>query len=205
MIYGYDENGKKIHINDYEKGMKVFCPDGHELIGKKGKIRKHHFAHKSKRDCKYGNNMGTWHAKEQARIKDEYLEVRMGHHIADVYTAQGLVVEYQNSIMNVDTIRERESFYGNMIWIFHVKMMGFSTISKSGDRIKLKQTSGSKFWQSATKRSFLDQGKRGLLEVLSKRGQTFECKIWSIEDFDNTFLKGCVKDDANMRKFKHKY
>lgn len=205
MIYAYDKLGKRIHIDDYDKTFKVFCPDGHELIGKKGLIRKHHFAHKSTSKCKHTTNKGSWHTAEQARIKDEYLEVRIGHHIADVYTAQGLVVEYQNSVMDIKTMRERESFYGNMIWVFHVRMMGFETLSKTGSTIKLKQTSGSKYWQEAKKRHFLDQGKQGLLEVLSKRGQVFTCKIWSIKDFDNTFLKGIVKDKANMRLFKHKY
>lgn len=38
-------------------------------------------------------------------------------HVADVRTARGMVIEFQNSAMSVEELRARESFYGRMIWI----------------------------------------------------------------------------------------
>jgi peptidoglycan hydrolase CwlO-like protein len=38
-------------------------------------------------------------------------------HFADVRTDKGLVIEFQNSPITPPTIRQRETFYGNMIWV----------------------------------------------------------------------------------------
>lgn len=38
-------------------------------------------------------------------------------HIADVKTPKGVVLEFQNSPMDLQEMRSRESFYRNMVWI----------------------------------------------------------------------------------------
>ena len=42
-------------------------------------------------------------------------------HRADIRLPSGLVIELQHSSIATNDIKERESFYGNMIWVFDVK------------------------------------------------------------------------------------
>ena len=53
-------------------------------------------------------------------------------HIADVKTKDGIVVELQNSPMDLDEMRSREKFYGRMVWIVNsTKFMNqFHPLSK---------------------------------------------------------------------------
>lgn len=50
-------------------------------------------------------------------MSDEYGE----RHAADVKTDQGLVIEFQNSSISPSTIRIREEYYGNMIWVINAE------------------------------------------------------------------------------------
>jgi hypothetical protein len=45
----------------------------------------------------------------------------MKPHRADIVATDGTIVELQHSSINVDTIREREAFYGDMVWIFDAR------------------------------------------------------------------------------------
>lgn len=49
LPFAKKDNGELVYISDLKRGEKVYCPycDG-QLIGKKGKIIQHHFAHKEK-------------------------------------------------------------------------------------------------------------------------------------------------------------
>lgn len=42
----------------------------------------------------------------------------MGLHRADVRTPSGTVVEFQHSPITLETIQERETFYGDLMWVF---------------------------------------------------------------------------------------
>jgi competence protein CoiA len=42
-------------------------------------------------------------------------------HRADIVTWKGTVIELQHSSISVDSIEEREAFYGQMIWLFDVR------------------------------------------------------------------------------------
>ena len=48
LLYGLDENGNKVFIDDIKDGQICFCPSCNcPLILKRGKVRVHHFAHHS--------------------------------------------------------------------------------------------------------------------------------------------------------------
>lgn len=90
-----------------------------------GSINKPHFRHVSKEHCDtWSEGITKWHLDWQAQFKEEFREViitkNAEKHIADVKTTNGTVIEFQNSFISPDDIRIRESFYGNMIWVFNV-------------------------------------------------------------------------------------
>ena len=64
LVNAIDEDGKRVHIADVVKGDgRVYrCPSsvcGHQvLIPRKGEIRRHHFAHKSGKNCEWAIDAG---------------------------------------------------------------------------------------------------------------------------------------------------
>lgn len=72
-------NGQKISIKDFRKDVHLDprCPMGHEVIGKKGTQKIHHFAHKADQGCDpFREGMTNWHAQWQSIVADQFnLEV----------------------------------------------------------------------------------------------------------------------------------
>jgi hypothetical protein len=114
-----------IHIDNYTNDMKgnIFCKGCNSIvIAKKGTIKIHHFAHKDKIcDLWKTTPMTEWHRNWQKLCKPEFLEVRIEKnnvfHIADIKTPNDLVIEIQHSNLSYTDVKNRESFYDNMIWI----------------------------------------------------------------------------------------
>ena len=102
------------------KGLKGACPlCNSEVIAKCGEIVTHHWAHRSFDDCDtWAEPMTDWHTRWQARFAIEYREVIVGNHIADVKLRNGRVIEFQHSGISPAEIRDREDFYGDMVWVF---------------------------------------------------------------------------------------
>jgi len=82
-------------------------------------------------------------------------------HIADVRCTYGTVIEFQNSPLSPKSIREREEFYGNMVWVLNGE-----TIAKN---IYLKERDGyysfgwdwfPKSWKGVTKPIYIDMQKK---------------------------------------------
>lgn len=123
VTYGY-RNGNKVHINDAERFSNEYIDSrGKSLVVKKGETKTHHFAYKHENDADpwQRGKMTEWHRKWQDMCYKECVEVRMGkpvEHIADIKTPKGLVVELQHSSISADDIREREAFYGKMVWLW---------------------------------------------------------------------------------------
>lgn len=127
--YAYSE-GVRISIAEYDKetNPNITCSLGHKLVAKKGNIMVHHFAHYPGEKCDpWRQGMTNWHHQWQRIIKDkDCLEVVMkdadNHHIADIVSIRKdqkpLVIEIQHSPIKADVIKERDKFYGNMIWLF---------------------------------------------------------------------------------------
>jgi len=105
--------------------LKGTCPAcGKETVSKCGKILIWHWAHKPVRHCDpWWEGETDWHRQWKGWFAPEHQEVihfdpQTGEkHIADVKTKDGVVIELQNSPMDLDELRSREQFYGRMVWI----------------------------------------------------------------------------------------
>ncbi len=106
-------------------GAKGTCPScGSELIAKCGKIKIHHWAHKGTRNCDpWWENETEWHRSWKNSFPVEWQELPLPDeqtgkkHIADVRTSDGLVIEFQNSPIDLQERTTREKFYKDMVWV----------------------------------------------------------------------------------------
>lgn len=101
-----------------ERGITACCPTcGAPLQPKCGEIVKWHWAHHGG-DCDpWHENETLWHLNWKRLFPDEWQEVILPPHRADIRTPR-MVIELQHSAISPAEIREREAFYGDMIWIF---------------------------------------------------------------------------------------
>lgn len=102
------------------------CACGNPTVAKCGEKILWHWAHVSRKMCdKWWENETAWHRRWKSYFPDEFQEIvhfdeATGEkHIADVKTANGMVIEFQNSPMSPQEMRSREEFYGKMIWILN--------------------------------------------------------------------------------------
>jgi len=123
MEFGLDENGNR--IRPAISGQRAKCPlcDG-VLISKCGEIYIKHWQHKSNKDCdSWWEHETQWHRDWKNKFPDDWKEViieRDGEkHIADIKTKNRTIIEFQNSSISSSTIRTRENFYGDMIWVIN--------------------------------------------------------------------------------------
>jgi competence protein CoiA len=105
------------------------CPGcGKETISKCGRVVIWHWAHQPVRHCDpWWEGETEWHRMWKNYFTSEEQEVvhrdsKTGEiHIADVKTKDGYVIELQNSPLEIDELRSRETFYDKMIWIVNGK------------------------------------------------------------------------------------
>jgi len=123
MQFSLDQNNRKIRPSF--SGQRAICPlcNG-QVIGKCGEIYVWHWQHYQDRNCDPWKEHETdWHRRWKAKFPQEWQEVVIEiydkKHIADVKTAKGVVIEFQNSPISTATIREREEFYEKMIWVIN--------------------------------------------------------------------------------------
>jgi len=128
MRFAKNENGQKIEV-EYS-GQRAICYCCHsEVIGRDGPFRIKHWYHKNIKDCdSWYESITQWHIDWQNQYPKECQEVEMidsidgTKHRADVRLNNGLVIEVQNSQINIDEIEQREKFYnsnGNLYWILN--------------------------------------------------------------------------------------
>lgn len=105
-------------------GLRGYCPFcNFEVYSRCGEINIKHWAHEKDKACEgWYEPESDWHRKWKKHFPKENVEciIKKGDvkHIADVQTAQGIVIELQNSTIQSNIITRRESFYGsNMVWI----------------------------------------------------------------------------------------
>jgi competence CoiA-like predicted nuclease len=202
---------KRLHINDYDKKLhkgRIKCPEGHDVVGKKGEKVVWHYAHTKGVACESSREMGPWHRWWQDRVEPDCLEIRMKRdgklHIADMVNGDDCIVEFQKSVVKPEIIREREAFYGNMIWIFCCVDFVTKIVSQKGRFMKLKITQGSRYFLEARKKTFLDFDRRGVLELIEvgstrKTNTTLYVRIWTMGEFDDVYMRGCLKEKATSR------
>lgn len=107
-------------------GWRGCCPQcGAEVLSKCGEQVTWHWAHKSA-DCdQWSEGESAWHQGWKSYFPEQWQEVTMGDHRADLRTPLG-VIELQNSPITPATIREREAFYGRMVWIVNAERWDLS-------------------------------------------------------------------------------
>ncbi len=115
-------NGQKMEPQPGLKGTCTYCQ--RNMTAKCGPVRIWHWAHKSKCSCDpWWENETDWHRTWKNHFPTEWQEIihidsATGEkHIADIKTANGLVVEFQHSAIQPTEIQSREVFYKNMVWV----------------------------------------------------------------------------------------
>lgn len=169
MIYGVIKSEKVLP----KPGLKALCPEClNEVRPKRGEINVWHWAHVVK-ECSYAWKLETaWHVGWKSKFKPEFCEIKIFNHRADVRLPNGVVIEFQNSSISPEEIRDREACYKNLIWVINAEEFaknfnfkekeGYWTFSWAWAR---------KTFQHFTKRVFIDFC-GGLFEIrkLYKRG-----------------------------------
>lgn len=147
-------NGQKCRPFKQGRGTCPTC--GGAVIAKCGSIKAHHWAHESVDDCDpWSEHVGPWHLSWQDPVQDEFVEVTIAPHRADIRNSAGTVIELQHSSLSPEDIARREAFYGDMVWVFEATQR-FAAMP-SGDRVffSLERTEHIKTCQ---KKVFLDCG-----------------------------------------------
>lgn len=125
MQHAIDIKGEKIKPS--YSGQTAFCDFCKEkVIGKCGKIYIWHWQHVHNANCDLWKEGETdWHRAWKNKFPFEWQEkiiVKNGEkHIADIFTTNGIVIEFQNSMISSSTIAERERFYQKMIWVINAQ------------------------------------------------------------------------------------
>ena len=134
-----------------------------------GEIVTHYWRHDSLADCDpWSEGITQWHLNWQDLVAEEFREVPLPTlpekpiHRADIRTAAGKIIEFQHSFLSPEEIREREHFYGNMVWVFDATNNRFAALP-SGDRVFFSLNT-TKHIQVCQKPVFLDFG-RFIVEV----------------------------------------
>ena len=117
MMFANAPDGERVLA---KPGITGECPAcGSECMPKCGEIVVWHWAHIARSECDPWAERDTiWHWAWQESVPRARQEVVMRNHRADLVTASGHVVELQHSPISPAEIREREDFYGQMIWLF---------------------------------------------------------------------------------------
>lgn len=116
MLYALDPVATRVTAAPGRIGQ---CPGcGASLIPKCGELVAWHWAHRGHRDCDpWWEPECAWHLDWKRHFPAKMVEVPMGPHRADVRLRWG-VIEFQHSAISAPEIRERETFYRRMVWVF---------------------------------------------------------------------------------------
>lgn len=125
MRYAQSENNQRIEVEF--SGQRAKCGICKSVvIGKKGEYKKKHWAHKRNKDCDHWYEPITdWHLTWQnyfpEKNREKIITKNGKSHRADLQLDNKMVIEVQNSPINIENISSREEFYGenNMIWILN--------------------------------------------------------------------------------------
>ncbi len=122
MKYALHKNQRITPTKDIKDAVCPVC--GELVIPKCGKIKMHHWAHKTSQNCDpWWENETEWHRKWKEHFPEDFQEYLMidsntgEKHIADIRTDNGFVIEFQHSSIKSEEKKARESFYKNMVWI----------------------------------------------------------------------------------------
>jgi len=98
---------------------RAICPTcDAEVVGKVGSVIAPHWAHLRGRDCDdWHSEEGEWHREWKGRFPEHCREFVMKPHRADVRLPNSQVIEFQSKGLSPAEFREREKFYGRLVWV----------------------------------------------------------------------------------------
>jgi len=118
-------NGEKVEAKPGTTGVCPLCD--RSVFSKCGEINVWHWAHHRDQSCDNWYEPETeWHKNWKLAFGKELSEIVISkegvRHIADIQTKENVIIELQNSTIQIDVIRRRERFYGErMLWIVNGK------------------------------------------------------------------------------------
>ena len=125
MQLAISDTGQKIKASPNGRAI---CPNCKSMvIAKCGDLNIWHWAHDNFENCDTWTyeSKTEWHLKWQRYFNEDETEVYINkysqHHVADIFTKAGLVIEIQNSPISTTEIFERETFYDKMVWLVNSK------------------------------------------------------------------------------------
>lgn len=103
-------------------GAEGYCRQcSQRLIPKCGRIIPPYWSHIRLKDCdSWSEGESKWHLDWKKEAGQKCCEIIIGNHRADIECDDGTIVELQHSAISVNSIEEREMFYGgrgSMIWL----------------------------------------------------------------------------------------
>ena len=135
MQHAIDIRGKRIYPS--YSGEIAFCDYCKEkVIGKCGKIYIWHWQHVHNVNCDAWKEGETdWHRAWKNKFpydwQERIIEKNDEKHIADIFTSNGIVIEFQNSTISSSTIDQRERFYEKMIWVINAQTFKNNLITEN--------------------------------------------------------------------------
>jgi len=191
--------GKKITPN--YSGEIAFCDFCKEkVIGKCGKIYIWHWQHVKNANCDLWKEGETdWHRDWKNKFpfdwQEKIIQKNGKKHIADVFTKDGIVIEFQNSTISSSTIAQRERFYGKMIWVINSQTFKDNLVTENISDKLLEELDHRYFIkQSALKRhdshkleNLKKEQKSLALEIQSRESELY--KLFSATNIFNSYNK----------------
>ncbi|MBS7253337.1 competence protein CoiA family protein [Flavobacterium branchiicola] len=182
MQHAIDISGKKITAAySGQRAVCDFCKK--EVIGKCGEIYIWHWQHVHNADCDLWKEGETeWHRAWKNKFpfdwQETIIEKNSEKHIADIFTPNGIVIEFQNSTISSSTIVEREQFYQKMVWVINAQTFKDNLITENKSDKQLAEIE----LRYLTQRSLLSKHNSVGLQNLKKKQNTLTFEIQSRED-----------------------
>lgn len=141
MIYAI-KNGIKVKATKNEEANCICCNE--KVKSYCGEINVWHWRHIFKNKCdEWFEGESDWHLSWKLFPQKEFTEVLIIKdkklHIADILTKNNIVIELQKSNISVESIKEREDFYGEkMIWLIHKQQLSIKTFNLDDLNVNIK-------------------------------------------------------------------
>lgn len=157
MLTAKGEDGRRISVinNDGSKNTKAFCPCcGKSMVAKAGEVRIPHWAHcKAERCDEWWEPETEWHVEWRnrflnvegavAKVEIEHvLEKNGAKHFSDVRINDELSLVLRRARLDENTINNRISFFGDLIWIVQGKVSEYNRLERQLSNKELKKVDG---------------------------------------------------------------
>jgi len=121
------KNGKRVEATESGEVAKCSACKG-DVKAYCGHIVVWHWKHISKEECDIWWEPETeWHRNWKDNFPKEWQEIvhfdeMSGEkHVVDIKTDKGTVIEFQNSPLSIDELRQREFFYKELVWVVNAE------------------------------------------------------------------------------------